>query len=78
MFRGGKKIVLARYPYTINKIKNWSGECWVAESVVLENCFGLGDTQERAVARLIDSEWDWLKSAMSQLLPIPETTARTE
>ncbi len=49
---------------------------WVAESKVLKGCVGQGDTSDEAIKELEQNEIEWLKTAASMDMPIPQVSAK--
>lgn len=65
---------MAIFPYTMNRFRLDGDEAWVAESVDLKNCMGVGDTQEEALQELESNEVVWIETAEENGIPIPQIT----
>lgn len=65
---------MAIFPYAMNRIRLDCEETWVAESVDLKNCFGVGDTQEEALQELESNEVAWIDAAIICGIRVPQAT----
>ena len=65
---------MALFPYTMSGVSHSGENAWVAASVTLKNCIGVGDTQEEALHELESNESVWIEMAKKCGFLIPEIT----
>ena len=59
------------YPYNVMLTREEEDTCWVAKSLCLKGCIGVGDSPEAAVKELAENEEAWLETARELQMEIP-------
>ena len=67
-----------KYSYTMSRINHDGELIWVAKSIELKNCYGVGDTQAEALEELEMNEIAWLETAKARGFDIPEIKVEAE
>lgn len=61
-----------KYPFNVTFTKEGNESYWVARSLCLKGCIGVGNSPEEATAELTENESAWLESAAEIGMEIPE------
>lgn len=61
-----------KYPFSVYLMEANGHSFWVAESNSLEGCVGQADTQEQAIAQLMENEEAWIEAANELSIEIPK------
>lgn len=61
-----------QYPFKVSKCKGRGSVFWVAESITLKGCIGVGGTVYRAIESLEDNENIWIETAVQNEIEVPE------
>lgn len=67
-----------KYEFEVYQMKVEGHIFWVAKSRILKGCVGQGETAHEAMKELEDNERDWLETAKSVQIPIPEERIRDD
>lgn len=60
-----------KYSYNIKQMKVENHDFWVVESNVLKGCVAQGDTLDEAISLFAELENEWLETAKSLNIPVP-------